>query len=80
MRIFKSVIKVVAFIAILLILNEVCNFALEPVEGASDVMWSDYMKEESLDMIYTGSSFSLRAFNPYVIDEILGTEIGRAHV
>lgn len=73
MRIFKPIMKVAVFIAILLILNEVCNFALEPVEGASDVMWSDYMKEENLDMIYTGSSFSLRAFNPYVIDDILGT-------
>lgn len=74
MRIFKPITKVLVFIALIMAMNEVCNFAFEPLEGASDVMWSDYMKEESLDMIYTGSSFSLRAFNPYVIDEILGTD------
>ena len=73
MRIFKPVLKVVVFFALLVLINEVCNFALEPVESASDTMWSDYMKEDDLDIIYTGSSFSLRAFNPYVIDEILGS-------
>ena len=73
MRIFKPLMKLCVFIALIFVLNGVFNYALEPVEGASDVMWSDYAKEEELDLIYTGSSFSLRAFNPYVIDEMLGT-------
>ena len=36
-------------------------------------MWRDYVKEENLDIVFTGSSFCLRSFNPYVVDEILGT-------
>lgn len=73
MRIFKAGIKVLAFCALVFMVNSMFSFALEPMRGASDVMWSDYEKEENLDMIYAGSSFCLRAFNPYVIDEILGT-------
>jgi len=74
MRIFKSAMKVLAFGLLILLVNEMFRFALEPMRGASDVMWSDYEKEENLNMIYTGSSFCLRSFNPYVIDDILGTE------
>ena len=73
MRIFKPVMKIVVFVVLLVLINEACNFALEPIGSASDTMWSDYVKEEDLDMVYTGSSFSLRAFNPYIIDEALGT-------
>lgn len=73
MRISKSIIKVIAFVAIVFSINEVFNYVLEPVSGASGVMWTDYAAEEDLDMIYTGSSFCFRSFNPYVVDEILGT-------
>jgi len=73
MRIFKAVGKVLAFAGLVLLLNIAFSFALEPASGSSDTMWSDYRKEKDLNVVYTGSSFCLRSFNPYVIDEILGT-------
>lgn len=73
MRISKSIIKIVAFVMVVLLVNGLFNYALEPVSGASGVMWTDYSEETDLDMVFTGSSFCFRSFNPYVVDEVLGT-------
>lgn len=68
----KKVVKGIAFIAILLLINSILTFALVPANGASEVMWNDYYKMEDLDTIYIGSSVCLRSFNPFILDEKLG--------
>ncbi|MBQ8279957.1 MAG: SGNH/GDSL hydrolase family protein [Roseburia sp.] len=69
----KKIIKGVAFVAILFVINSILSFALIPANGASEVMWNDYYEMEDLDTIYIGSSVCLRSFNPYILDEMLGT-------
>ena len=69
----KKILKGIAFIAILLGVNLIMTFALVPANGASEVMWNDYYEMEELDTIYIGSSVCLRSFNPFILDEKLGT-------
>lgn len=69
----KRIVKAIIFTAILLGINSIFSFALIPANGASEVMWNDYYKTKDLDTVYIGSSVCLRSFNPYVIDEVLGT-------
>lgn len=69
----KKVVKGMVFIVILLLINSIMTFALVPANGASEVMWNDYYQMEELDTIYIGSSVCLRSFNPFILDEQLGT-------
>ena len=69
----KITIKFVVFLIILMGLNGLMSFALIPIGGASEVMWNDYYQMENLDTLYIGSSVCLRSFNPYIMDENLGT-------
>ena len=69
----EKVIKGSAFIVIFVLLNLILTFALVPANGASEVMWNDYYEMEELDTIYIGSSVCLRSFNPFILDEQLGT-------
>lgn len=69
----QIIMKTVAFFLILAGLNGLASFALVPIGGASEVMWNDYYEMESLDTLYIGSSVCLRSFNPYILDEKLGT-------
>ena len=73
MRIIKKA-KIVLFIAGVICINQLLSFCLCPIGGASEVMWRDYGKTEEIDTVYVGSSVCLRAFDPYTIDELLGTE------
>ena len=69
----KKIVKGVAFALIFFIINALFTFAFVPANGASEVMWNDYYKMKDLDTVYVGSSVCLRSFNPYIIDEKLGT-------
>lgn len=69
----QMIIKGVAFLLILVGLNNLASFALIPIGGASEVMWNDYYEMEDLDTLYIGSSVCLRSFNPYILDKKLGT-------
>lgn len=69
----QMVQKGIVFGAILIVLNNILSFVLIPIGGASEVMWNDYYKVEELDTLYVGSSVCLRSFNPYILDEELGT-------
>lgn len=69
----KKLVEGIAFLAILLLINSILTFALVPANGASEVMWNDYYAMEELDTIYIGSSVCLRSFNPFILDEQLGT-------
>lgn len=69
----QKIVKGVVFLLILVFINSTLSFALIPIGGASEVMWNDYYKMENLDTLYIGSSVCLRSFNPYILDEELGT-------
>lgn len=69
----RKVLKIFCFSAIFIAINSLLSFVLTPVSGASEVMWEDYYKMENLDTLYIGSSVCLCSFNPYILDEELGT-------
>lgn len=73
MRISK-VIKPLRFLVILCVLNMVLCFMIEPANGASDTMWSEYYQEDEIDTIFVGSSVSSATFDPKVFNEILGSK------
>lgn len=73
MRISK-VIKPLRFLIVLCVLNAVLCFLIEPANGASDTMWSEYYQEEEIDTIFVGSSVSSATFDPKVFNEILGVK------
>ena len=69
----QKIVKGTVFLIILIIINDILSFVLIPIGGASEVMWNDYYEAEDLDTLYVGSSVCLRSFNPYILDEELGT-------
>lgn len=69
----KIIVKLTVFIAIFILINQILSFVLIPIGGASEMMWNDYYEMEDLDTLYVGSSVCLRTFNPYILDEKLGT-------
>ena len=73
MLIFKRIVKVIIFISIVLILNKILIFMLEPKNSDSKNMWEGFYKEKNLDTLFIGSSVCQRTFNPYIIDERLKT-------
>lgn len=73
MRISK-IIKPLRFVALLCVINVILCFAIEPVGGASDTMWSEYFEETELDTIFVGSSVCSATFDPVVIDERLNVK------
>lgn len=73
MRIFKSALKILAIVAFAACVNACFTFAIEPYGSKSQVMWTDYRRQENLDMVFVGTSLAERAFDPAVIDAQLGT-------
>lgn len=73
MRIFK-VLKKFRFVIVLLVVNMLLSFLIEPANGASARMWSGYYAQEELDTIFVGSSVCQQTFIPDVFDENLGVK------
>lgn len=73
MRIFKC-LKKASFILIVIIINCVLSFLLEPASGASGRMWSGYYEQEKLDTIFVGSSLCQQTFVPSIVDEAMGVK------
>lgn len=65
---------IAGFIVLLILLNYAAGFFMEPMVTAADVMWQDFRRQKQLDTVYVGSSFCRASFNPYIIDNILGTD------
>ncbi len=74
MLIFKRAVGMALVIVGFLFLNAVLCVAMLPCPGPSELMWDELKKEEELDIVYVGSSLCQRSFNPYIIDEIMGTK------
>lgn len=73
MRIFK-VIKGVAFLGVLVLMNLFLSFLLEPARGASELMWKQYYAEEEIDTLFIGSSLCQTSFDSYIFDEKMGVK------
>lgn len=74
MRIFKSIAKTAAIFAFAACVNACLVFAFEPYGSKSQIMWTDYRQQESLDTVFIGTSLTERSLNPAYIDEELGTD------
>ena len=73
MRIFKTILKIVAIVAVVFALDALATFALEPYGSKSQLMWSDYRQQDQLDLVFLGDSVSVHSFDPECIDSELGT-------
>lgn len=70
----KSVISAAVVIAIVALSVYAVNFALYPYGSKSEVMWSEYRNEDSINAVCLGSSLAARSFDPSVLDERLGIQ------
>ena len=52
---------------------QLTSFVMVPYGSKSQVMWSEFNKQENLDTVIIGTSLSERAFDPRVLDGVLGT-------
>lgn len=59
---------------VLLIINMLLSFFIEPAGGASGRMWSGYYAEQELDTIFVGSSVCQQTFVPEIFNEKLGVK------
>lgn len=73
MRIFKKVALAALALALVFGLNAAATYAFEPYGSKSELMWSDYRSQDSIDAIFVGDSVSVHAFDPRVVDSQLGT-------
>ena len=72
MRIFKFLLKTIAFIVLVIIINSLLTFIFKPYLGSSAEMWSTYSTKENLSMVYTGSSQCISGIRPDYIDATTG--------
>lgn len=70
MRIFKW-LKKGRYLLVLLAVNMLLSFLIEPASGASRRMWSGYYAEKELDMIFVGNSICQQGFIPDIFNEKL---------
>lgn len=74
----KALSKLVLFLIIFMIINYSIGILLENTVGTSDlhaqIKWKEFyeLPSNSLDLIFIGSSYSYRTFDPQVFDEKLG--------
>ncbi len=65
--------KILIFLLILLCLNGLLSFLLEPYRSSSQEMWQGFHAMDKIDTIYTGTSQCLQGIDPSVIDSACGT-------
>lgn len=70
----KKCVKILLVVAVIIVFNELLKFCFEPYGTASQIMWNDYHKEENLNQIFVGSSICYVGINPYIVDDIMGTD------
>ena len=76
MRIVKPICKIAAFVLVFVLLNQLIGFFTLPKQTLSQEMWDSYRayqaEGKNIDMVIVGDSHSYEAFDPDVIDPILG--------
>lgn len=70
---FKTLTKLLCFVLIFVLLNQLCCFLFEPYLGSSEEMWRGFRSKENVELIYTGSSQCITGIDPSVVDRELGT-------
>lgn len=66
-------IKAVVFLIIFVLINSVLNFILCPKYNYSrNTLREMYNQEQNIDVVFAGSSYSIKDVNPYIMDERLG--------
>ena len=67
--------RIVAFIAVFVLINICLSFMLTPVENASSKVWYAYNSESNdIDTLFVGSSLIACSVNPYEYDAIANTQ------
>ena len=70
----RTLLRIVAFLAIFVALNICLSFLLSPVENASGKVWYAYNSENNnIDTLFVGSSLIACSVNPYEYDAIAHT-------
>ncbi|EYE88719.1 hypothetical protein Q428_06420 [Fervidicella metallireducens AeB] len=72
------ILKIFLFILIFLLLDSWLGYELKKIDGAKDTYakykWHEFynMPEESIDLVFLGSSHAYRSFDPFVFDKEIG--------
>ena len=69
----KRILKWIAGIAAVVLINSLLSFVLVPYGSKSEIMWHDYRQAKDLDTVILGTSLVERSVNPYTIDEATGS-------
>lgn len=64
--------KPFCFLVLLVLINGILSFVLEPADGASAAMWEQYVQQEEIDTLFIGASVASASFDPLVFDEQMG--------
>ena len=74
MRSSKRCRILVGAILLLILLNQILIYVLEPLQSSSsDKMWYGYQNREEIDTIFVGSSLVSRSLDPDQYDAVMGT-------
>ncbi len=65
----RTVFKCAVLLTVLILLNSILSWLLEPYLGSSEEMWRNYRTRSQTDTVFTGTSLCLQGINPAVLDE-----------
>ena len=68
-----SILGIVVALAIVIVSVNAAAFALCPAGSKSEVVWTEYRNQESLDTIVLGTSLMARSLDPEVVDDHFAT-------
>ncbi len=69
----RRIVTVLAFVAVLAIVDVLLCFALQPYGEHTELMWREYRQTEDVDTILVGTSTTAYGLKPQVLDESLGS-------
>lgn len=72
MRTSKLLFKIISFLIVIILINNLLVFLLKPYLGSSAEMWTLYKQKEDLTLIYTGSSQCIAGIRPDYVDSASG--------
>lgn len=72
-RVRLALLKTLALLACLFLLNGALSFLMEPYLGPSEEMWRSYRSYEELDTVFVGTSQCLQGINPATLDRVCGS-------
>ena len=70
----KTIGKILVLAGLLVLLNAILCYVLEPYKSSSLEMWERFHTQESLDTVYTGTSQCLLGIDPAILDATRSTQ------